>query len=921
MGCLDDDTVLRLVEGELAAAGLVDAGADAHLDTCERCRAVVAAVARGRGGLAEGARIGRYVVGEPLGAGAMAQVYAAWEPELDRRVALKVLREPPDADVGDARRRVIAEAQAMARLAHPNVVAVHEVGTVDDAVFVAMELVEGDTLRDWVERPRPWREVAAVLLEVARGLAAVHAAGVVHRDVKPDNVIVGADGRARLGDFGLARAAKTDSETETEADSETDSETETETDSETETETETETESDSHVIAVAARAVPAIGTPTATHVIAGTPAYMAPEVLAGRSADAASDQFCFGVMAWELLHGERPYGGATWSALHRAASAGAPRAPRAAVPRWLDAIVRRCLAPAPAARFTSMSGVAAALSRGLGGRRTGPWIGGGLALAAAASVATWVAVRRAAPAPSPTEADVLRCEVVGYRALSEDAPPEASWWGERWGEVARATCELAWTQPARAAAQDRCLDRRRREVAAVLARPDVVVADALAALPDPGECTALDGGADPVPLDRVRAAAVREVDAGLPAIRAATAAGSAREVVAAATALVERARAADHAPTLADALIALTEVTRGTGDLAAAAIHARDAAAAAERGHADAVAADAWILRLAIAGDRRDLAAADELAVLAEAVIGRAGDAPAKRARLDAMRGLMAYNRGDLDAAGTLLAAAREAHPRGDTVEVARIETALGQVARAAGRLDAAERHLREAHRIDRGIYGERHPMIGLDLHNLAGVLRLRHELDAALATYREALAIADATAGTKSVAAGLSHNSIGLVLMERDEWAAARAELETALAILTARDHADRAIAEHNLGLVAQHAGDHRAAIERFDRAAAIYTATVGATAPAAARLTADRGRSATALQRGGRNRSGPGRKSGSGSAATAERTPDTVSIPGPASTAPPFAAPTATPEAAGVTPVEPPPADVGVYGAAQKW
>jgi tRNA A-37 threonylcarbamoyl transferase component Bud32/tetratricopeptide (TPR) repeat protein len=899
MGCLDDDTVLRLVEGELAAAGRLDVDAGAHLDACERCRAVVAAVARGQGGLAEGARIGRYVVGEPLGAGAMAQVYAAWEPELDRRVALKVLREPPGADAGEARRRVVAEAQAMARLAHPNVVAVHEVGTVDDAVFVAMELVAGDTLRDWAARPRPWREVAAVLLEVARGLAAVHAAGVVHRDVKPDNVIVGADGRARLGDFGLARAAAP------------------------------ETETDGRVTAVATRAVPALGTPTATGVIAGTPAYMAPEVLAGRSADAASDQFSFGVMAWELLHGQRPHGGATSSALHAAASAGAPRSPRGAVPRWLDAIVRRCLAPEPAARFASMSGVAAAVSRGLGGRRTAPWIGGGLALAAAASVATWVAVRRApSPVPLPKDVECLGRRVAGaaFGYRSESVALKA--WESRWGEVAGAACELSRLQPVRAAAQDRCLEVRRLEVKALLARPDAAVADALAALPDPAECAALDGGADPVPLDRTRATAVREVDAGLPAIRAATAAGSAREVVAAATALVERARGADHAPTLADALIALAEATRGTGDLAAAAIHARDAAAAAERGHADATAADAWILRVAIAGDRRDLAAADELAVLAEAVIGRAGNAPAKRARLDAMRGLMAYNRGDLDAAGARLAAARAAHPHDDTVEVARIETALGQVARAAGRLDAAERHLREAHRIDRGIYGERHPMIGHDLHNLAGVLRLRHELDAALATYREALAIADATAGTRSVAAGLSHNSIGLVLMERDEWDAARVELETALAILTERDHADRAIAEHNLGLVAQHAADHRAAIERFERAAAIYRATIGDAAPAAVRLIADRGRSATALQRGGGKTRG--RKSGSGApapgtvaapATAAARAPDAVSIPPTAPTAPPFAAPTPTPEAAGVTPVEPPPADVGVYGAAQKW
>src|SRR5258706_14902614 len=199
---LDDATVLELVEGRLTAEAI--ASADEHLDSCPSCRDVVALLARGRGSspvLARGEVVGKYVLGELLGAGAMGRVYSAWEPELDRRVALKVLRQ----DAG-GRERVVKEAQAMAKLSHPNVVTVHEVGETGDGVYVAMELVGGERLRAWAAKRRDWRDVARVLVEVARGLAAAHAAGVVHRDVKPDNVIVGDDGRARIGDFGLARA-------------------------------------------------------------------------------------------------------------------------------------------------------------------------------------------------------------------------------------------------------------------------------------------------------------------------------------------------------------------------------------------------------------------------------------------------------------------------------------------------------------------------------------------------------------------------------------------------------------------------------------------------------------------------------------------------------------------------------------------
>jgi serine/threonine protein kinase len=148
-----------------------------------------------------GARVAHYLVGERLGAGGMGVVYRARDTKLHRDVALKF--PPPELSP----ERLEREAQAMARLAHPHVVTVHEVGDAGGGqLYIAMELVEGQTLRAWLrERPRGRREILDVFVAAGRGLAAAHAAGLVHRDFKPENVLVGADGRARVSDFGLAR--------------------------------------------------------------------------------------------------------------------------------------------------------------------------------------------------------------------------------------------------------------------------------------------------------------------------------------------------------------------------------------------------------------------------------------------------------------------------------------------------------------------------------------------------------------------------------------------------------------------------------------------------------------------------------------------------------------------------------------------
>src|SRR6185503_7846608 len=162
-------------------------------------------------GLAKGATIGRYVVLGLLGRGGMGEVYAAYDPELDRKIAVKLLRARAGRSTIDGRTRLLREAQAIARLSHPNVVVVYDVGTFRDSVFIAMEFVEGHTLGYWLqEKTRPWREVLDVFQAAGRGLVAAHTAGLVHRDFKPENVMITKAGQVRVMDFGLARETAAD---------------------------------------------------------------------------------------------------------------------------------------------------------------------------------------------------------------------------------------------------------------------------------------------------------------------------------------------------------------------------------------------------------------------------------------------------------------------------------------------------------------------------------------------------------------------------------------------------------------------------------------------------------------------------------------------------------------------------------------
>ncbi|HMG57460.1 MAG TPA: serine/threonine-protein kinase, partial [Kofleriaceae bacterium] len=312
--------------------------------------------------LVAGVKIDRYVVERRLGAGGMGVVYAARDTELGREVALKIVR--PRAGVDAMQSRLRREAKAMARLSHRNVVPVFDIGTHDGQLFIAMELVAGDTLRSWVTRPRPWRDAVQLFVKAGRGLEAAHAAGLVHRDFKPDNVVIGHGDEPRITDFGLAREL-----------------------GEGDGPPSTPPSEGGELSQV-----------TATGSLAGTPAYMAPEQLLGRHSGPAADQFSFCVSLYEVLYGARPFRPVTARpeaqvSEIRAGRIARPTAARG-VPGWIHAALVRGLAFEPARRWPSMAALVDALDgKRRARRRRVAAVVAGLALAAGGGLGATAVLR------------------------------------------------------------------------------------------------------------------------------------------------------------------------------------------------------------------------------------------------------------------------------------------------------------------------------------------------------------------------------------------------------------------------------------------------------------------------------------------------------------------------------------------------
>lgn len=409
----------------------------------------------------ESIRVGRFELIAKLGAGGMGTVWSAHDPHLDRTIALKFLRSHLDRHEDE--RLLLTEAQALAQIRHPNVITVYDAGQHEGRVWIAMERVEGETLRQWTARGPSRRRIVEAWSAAGRGLAAIHRAGLVHRDIKPDNVLIAADGRVQLIDFGLVRGVADRAETD-------------------------------RAETVPTSAVPEAASDTEPRAFAGTPAYAAPEQRRGEAVDARADQYAFCVGLWEALAGERPPAGA-----------GRLRPRRRTV-------LRRGLAEQPSERFADMDALLAALAP----RRTRWAIMVGIGAAALAfGLGTRLEPRPATDGAcshageaideqwSPTTRTALRGRLGDRPVLADVAEQGLDAWADQWRAAARSACqrdrEAGLSSPANGEGQRRCLDAQRSRFAIAIERAAAVedgpaLLGVLAGLESPGAC--LGGHAD-----------------------------------------------------------------------------------------------------------------------------------------------------------------------------------------------------------------------------------------------------------------------------------------------------------------------------------------------------------------------------------------------------------------------------------------
>ncbi|WAS90965.1 serine/threonine-protein kinase [Nannocystis punicea] len=658
-------------------------------------------------------RLGRYLVGERIGAGGMGVVYAGLDPELGRKVAIKLVR-PDRVGVGSAgRERLLREAQAMAQISSPHAVTVYEAGTYGEQVFIVMELVAGTTLTQWLgEGPRRWREVIEVFIQAGRGLRAAHQAGLIHRDFKPDNVLVGEDGRARVADFGLAHAAA-----EAVASS-----------------MARGTLLPGHVLG---------GSSTATGALVGSLPYMSPEQHRGAAVDARSDQFSFCVALWEALHGQRPFVGATAEELCSRTLAGAitPPPEGARMPAPLRRILLRGLQVDPARRWPDMAALLAALERA--GRRRGRaalWAGGAALLVAL--IGPWrtehVQEDLCKSAGSEVEAVWGEARRSGVRQafLATGRPEAVEAWSQvaarldayagEWVEAREAACRAAndaeRTGPKEQAHLElACLDRSLGELRALVVAftedAEGVLGNAVKAavkLRPLSACSERPELALQVaPSDPAVAVQVQALGGRLDEIAALLKAGEVQRALPRAREAATQAELLGHDFTTAEALVLLGSLQSHAGDYAAAEATLFAAALAAERGNNPSALVRARTeLIVAIGYGQGRTEEALRWGALALNALGPSSGDPIE-VRLRTALGLVQARRGDRQAAVTELERAlalAESTLGPDHLGVATVVGHLAALRAEAGELDAARSLLARALEIRRRTLGASHP-------------------------------------------------------------------------------------------------------------------------------------------------------------------------------------------------------------------
>lgn len=791
--------------------------------------------------LRPGTAIRRYVVLERLGAGGMGVVYAAYDYALDRSIALKLVRHRGGAA---ARARLMREAQVLAKLSHPNVVAVYDIGEHDGEVYVAMELVAGSSLRRWLAaEPRDWRAILDVFRRAGQGLAAAHRAGIVHRDVKPDNILIDRRGAVRVGDFGIAMICSGDGD------------------------------DDRKPITDGA---PTTGTVmTEAGAAIGTPMYMAPEQYAGsrpagREIDARADQFGFCVALYEALYGVLPFAGDDSVARRAAIEAGRLTAPPAAplttrdVPSWVRRAIVRGLAADPAARFPSMTALLAELDRDPRARRRRIALGtaaitaltGAAVCAAVIARSEPIAVCRPDAAQFAGAWDAPRKQAI-LAAFTASGAPDA---GDAWQRVERAldaraagwqrmrieACEATRVRGEQSVELlDRrmaCLDDRAGELRALT---DLLV------VPDRrtvGRAVAAIDGLDPLEACS-RGAALRTVSerasdgdaAGrrdrLARAEAVSLVGDRARAFELMTGVARDARSANDRELESRADRALGELYTERGDIAGAEDVLYRAIAAAVASNADELAALAWLDLLWLVGEEHGRhAEALQLAVVAQATIDRLGGMPSLQAMLEDRIGVVLFNQGNYGDAGTRLERSLAIREQlyGPTSRV--LSSSLQHLAilrSAEGNHELAlALHRRARENAERASGPYNYEVLGLIGGEGVALYQLGRHAEA-LALFERALTGTLRNDPDDERNAAVYLNNISTIQRERGQLAAAQASAERALAMFERVSGADRAqLVEPltTLALALGARGDYAKAVVRLERALAIRQAQPGA-------------------------------------------------------------------------------------------
>jgi serine/threonine-protein kinase len=711
----------------------------------------------------------QYRIDRVLGHGAMGVVYLARDLRLEREVAIKLARERSPIALARSSR----EALALARLSHPNVVVIHQVGEVDGRVYVAMEHVAGVTARAWAEQPRSVREIVQLYVSVGEGLAAAHAAGLVHRDFKPDNVLVGTDGRARVADFGLARAP----------------------------------ESSASGSAASTDKVLATGTGT----VAGTPAYMAPEQYRGEDVDARADQFAFCASLWEALHRTRPFAGDTSETICAAIETGEPKRgePERArrIPRHIERALRRGLAADREARWPSLAPLLEELRRDPARKRR--LVAVGVGVPAVAIIALVLATRtssqpaadpcaggpaRIAKLWSPDRAARMRTTIAPsgspewIERISGNVVAAIENWSARWSAQYRNVCEAsAWTPTLHDKGMN-CLALGEGALDATLetvGEPGVgpaKVAALVDGLPKPEPCSdpAYLEATVPPPTDPVVAQSVAGVQRELQRVRMLGSTGK----FAVAQKMLKSLAANTHLdyPPLATQIHhAAAILLRAKHDDEHAFEGMRDvyyeARTVGDRVTAAAAAAEATLALLNLSRDPE----AAQWARLAEVEVTTIAD-PSLQSFIFRIMSVVATDRGDAARGLELSEHALRLAKRGTGNLVASLQ-ARSRAYDRLGKLELALADLHKAGATMRAQSGDLHPLVSQIEAQTALVLDHLGRFDEAIAAGRHALSIAEATSGPDGEDAISAIATLGAALNHADRLDEALALLDRSLA------------------------------------------------------------------------------------------------------------------------------------------